>query len=200
MTDAVLQNFDEDDDFEENSSTGQLTPKLDAVTSPPLPPALNDNTLHSSLWEPFCLDLSMANADAEQVCGDYSITQECLLDLLANATFIARLREAKARVKSLGPNAGFILTAHAQAAKHLVTLGSIADSQSTHASIRVKAIENIVRYAHLDPATTKKDKDMDTGGVSVQFNIGGNLLGNDRRTIDLVAEVPQGTQNPPTQE
>lgn len=175
----VVESFD-DDDLMEEPTTGDLVPKTRDKEKLPMP-----------MWGQLCFDLVMAHPNHEQVCADYGLDEIQLLDLLGNKAFLDRLKDAKLQVKTLGPSAGFVLTARTQAERHLVTLGQIADQTSVHPGVRVKAIENIVRYAHLDPQTQKQARENErtsaSPGVLVQFNIGGGLLGSAMKTIEVAA-------------
>lgn len=175
----LVESFDDDDMVEEPTS-GQLVSKTSTTVKLPIP-----------MWGQFCFDLIMTHPHHAQVCSDYGIPEDHLLELLENKAFIDRLKDAKIQVKTLGPSAGFVLTARTQAERHLVTLGQIADQVSVHPGVRVKAIENIVRYAHLDPQTQKQsretERDAASPGVLVQFNIGGGLLGSGMKTIEIAS-------------
>lgn len=175
----IIESFD-DDDLVEEPTTGDLIPKTSTKGKLPMP-----------MWGQFCFDLVMTHPNHAQVCADYGITEDYLLELLENRAFLDRLKDAKMQVKTLGPSAGFVLTARTQAERHLVTLGQIADQVSAHPGVRVKAIESIVRYAHLDPQTQRQAKENERGssspGVLVQFNIGGGLLGSGMKTIEVAA-------------
>lgn len=180
---SIIDNFDEDSIMEEATS-GELVPKT-----------FTKDELPIQMWGQFCFDLILQHPNHARVCTDYGITEAHLLELLENRAFIDRLKDAKMQVKTLGPNAGFVLLARTQAEEHIVTLGKLARQEGVHPGIRVKAIENIVRYAHLDPQTQKQAKENERGasspGVLVQFNIGGGLLGSGMKTIE-VASTPAG--------
>ena len=180
---AVIENFD-DDELVEEPTSGELVPKTSTKDELPI-----------QMWGQFCFDLVIQHHNHARVCADYGITEAHLLELLENKAFIDRLKDAKMQVKTLGPNAGFVLLARTQAEEHIVTLGKLARQEGVHPGIRVKAIENIVRYAHLDPQTQKQAKESERGasspGALVQFNIGGGLLGSGMKTIE-VASAPAG--------
>lgn len=191
MTDTadLLDGFDEFDEPENEIQT-----EIAQTHGVPATNAVHD--LHPEVWGSFCFDLIMAPGEHDRVCTAYGLTLEGFNSLLDNKVFVDRLKDAKLQVKTLGPTAGFVLAARAQAEKHLVTLGNIAENNAVHPGVRVKAVENLVRYAHLDPQTQKQAKDNEqrgsSPGVLVQFNIGGGLLGGSRQTIEVQASQISG--------
>jgi hypothetical protein len=187
MTVDMIQGFDEFDEpdaevkteIAEAHGANEVTDKLSDELSP-------------DLWGQLCFDLVMNQGEHDRVLRGYGLSEVGMLNLLENKVFCDRLKDAKLQVKTLGATAGFVLSARAQAERHLVTLGQIAESNTTHPAVRVKAIENMVRYAHLDPQTQKQVKENEqrgsSPGVLVQFNIGGGLLGGGAKTIEVQAE------------
>jgi hypothetical protein len=147
-----------------------------------------DGSLAPRVWGSFCFDLAVNPAGHEAVCFDYGITPEALGALLERKPFVDRLRDAALQVKALGPSAGFVLSARMAAEKHLVTLNNIAEDTNVNTAIRVRVIENLVRYAHMDPSVQKSARDdgkPNSPGVLVQLNIGAGLLGPSSRIIEL---------------
>jgi hypothetical protein len=134
-------------------------------------------------------DIALAPEDLNAILDTYAITPEQFALLSTNQSFVDRLEGAALQVKTLGPNAGFVLNAQRQAETLINTLGGIAQDKTNHPAVRVKAIENIVRYAHLDPSVQKAAKDSgertSAPGVLVQLNFGGNLGKLINRTIDV---------------
>lgn len=185
-TTDVFEGFDDLDELElEPEQSGNTNISSELVK--PL-----DETLHPQLWGAFCFDVVLAPGEHDKVCAAYNVSVDTLAHLLDNKAFVDRLKDAQLQVKTLGPTAGFVLAARAQAEKHIVTLGNLADNSSVHPSVRVKAVENLVRYAHLDPQTQRQARDSEqrgsSPGVLVQFNIGGSLLGTNRHTIEVQAQ------------
>jgi hypothetical protein len=179
MTPDDLLPYAEDSEAFEETRDGSITPA-------PLAP------VSFQLWGALCFDLVLAPTETAEVCRSHAITEQQLLALLENKAFIDKLKDAKLQVKTLGSSAGFVLTARAEAEKHIVTLSKLAKDTGVNAGVRVRAIENITRYAHLDPATSSKGKegqDSNRSGVLVQFNIGGGILG-ERKTLTVEA-APQ---------
>lgn len=154
--------------------------------------ATNEILTHDK-WGPFCFDMALNSDDWQLVCETYQITEDCFGRLLDNPAFVNRLKDAKMQVKTLGPSAGFVLLARVEAEKHLVTLSKIAGQQGVGELTRVRAIENITRYAHLDPSVQKgsgkEENRTASPGVLVQFNIGGGLLGKSTQVIDVNPEL-----------
>jgi hypothetical protein len=186
---SLVEGFD---DFDEPETTEEALLKVEAqegVEKIYAREIADKDELHSNLWGSFCFDLILNQSDHERVCAAFGLTLAGLGKLLDNTAFVDRLKDAKLQVKTLGPTAGFVLAARAQAEKHLVTLGNVAGDTAVPHVVRVKAIENLVRYAHLDPQTQKQARDNErqtsSPGVLVQFNIGGNLLGQNRRTLEV---------------
>jgi hypothetical protein len=182
MTPDDLLPYAEDSEAFEETPDGSITP------TPPAP-------VPFQMWGALCFDLVLDPQDTAGVCRSHSITEQQLLILLENKAFIDKLKDAKLQVKTLGSSAGFVLTARAEAEKHVVTMSRLASDTGINAGVRVRAMENIVRYAHLDPATSSKGKegqDSNRSGVLVQFNIGGGILG-ERKTLTIeAAPQPQG--------
>lgn len=160
--------------------------------SPPRP------VLDAEVWASFCYDLLLAPDAHVRVCADYSITENDLSLLLDNPAFKARLRECRAHVQSMGPNAGFILMARMLAEKHVATLGQLASDIKIAPAVRLRAIENMTRYAHLDPSTTPPEKrepgtQGSSGGALVQLIFNGSLKREITAVVDGQAqEIPHG--------
>jgi hypothetical protein len=171
------------EDFSNIEVVPPTTQQLESLEPIPI-----SDTIDPSQWGELCFDLVLRQDMYEQVLKDYNLSPEGMLHLLNNKAFTNRLKDANIQVNSLGPTAGFSLAARHYAEKHITTLSNIASDIASPHAVRVKAIENLVRYAHLDPATAKTPKDSDqrsSPGVLVQFNIGGGLLGNNRRTLEV---------------
>ena len=180
---AHLDDFDEEESYVTTSTTAPAN-TLSTTT--------HSETLVHDQWGPFCFDMALSSDDWQVVCETYKITESCFERLLDNPAFVNRLKDARMQVKTLGPNAGFVLFARVEAEKHLLTLSNIAGQQGVGELTRVRAIENLVRYAHMDPSVQKgsaKDDNRATSpGVLVQFNIGGGLLGKNTQVIDVNPE------------
>lgn len=188
MTDQIpidmFEGFDELDD----PPVTEEQPEPYEITETP-----RSERLSPELWGTFCLDLILNPGQHDDVCKAFGIEITELQRLLELKPFTDRLGDLNLQVKTLGPNAGFVLAARAQAEKHLVTLGNIAENSTVHPGVRVKAVENLVRYAHLDPQTQKQTKENEqrssSPGVLVQFNIGGGLLGSNKQTLEVQGTV-----------
>lgn len=179
MTPDDLATYAEDSEAFEETLDGSITP------APPTP-------VPFQLWGALCFDLVLSPEDTAGVCRTHQITEQQLLNLLDNKSFVDKLKDAKLQVKTLGSSAGFVLTARAEAEKHVVTMSRLASDTGINAGVRVRAMENIVRYAHLDPATNTKGKEGDSNrsGVLVEFNIGGGILGV-RKTLTIEGHAVQ---------
>ena len=166
-----IQGYVPDTEAFEETETGEIAP----THMPQVP---------FQMWGALCFDLVLAPTETEQVCAAHGIAPEQLIQLLDNKAFTDKLKDARAQVKTLGASAGFVLNARAAAEKHIVTLSDLAGNISVNAGVRVRAIENITRYAHLDPAASQKGKEgANTSGVLVQFNIGGGIVGKSTLTF-----------------
>lgn len=169
--------------YAEYSEAFEETPDGTIIATPP-------PSVPFQLWGALCFDLVLAADDTEGVCRSHGITDAQLLTLLENKAFIDKLRDARTQIKNLGSSAGFVLTARAEAEKHVVTMSNMAGDSGVNSGVRVRAIENLVRYAHLDPATNgKNSQDVNRSGVLVQFNIGGNIL--EHKTLTLEGQPTQ---------
>jgi hypothetical protein len=174
---------------DELAETDADTAQLPSMFNEPL---LHGDSLPLSLWGSLACDLAIRPTEFGTILKDYKLSEKGLDKLLSNDAFTARLREARDQVKIHGPNAGFILSARVEAERHLSTLSTIAGANSTPPVVRVKAIEQLVNYAGLDPKTNGIDqstKDTADKGPSIMFNFGGGLLGNGKTSINLKPNV-----------
>lgn len=189
MSFDLVQAFMDEHDPPGAQKATVLPPNIDPDTQSK-PELLPDGTLVPRLWGSLCFDLAL-NRDYEGVCADYGMTLEALSSLLDRPAFVDRLKDANLQVKTLGPSAGFVLASRIAAEEHVITLGQLAKDSNTNPAIRVRAIENLVRYAHLDPSTNKPANSSTTNGqahspgVLVQLNIGAGLMGSTPRTIEV---------------
>lgn len=182
---AGLQEFANDFDADSSDEVAQ-----EIAATHGLVPSTATVALAPALWGPLAFDVALSPDDLEGILKTYDITLDQFTQLTLNQGFKDRLDGAALQVKTLGPTAGFVLNAQSQAEKLINTLGDIAKDTTAHVAVRVKAIENIVRYAHLDPSIQRASKESGerstaAPGVLVQLNFGGQLGKLINRTIEV---------------
>lgn len=138
-------------------------------------------------WGGLALELLLEPDNAEEICETYGTTAEAVYAALdSNKDFHAAFSEAKSRIKSLGPNAGYILRAQYMAEQQLRPLQELATGPAVPPQIKLKAIEMTAKFALLDPSVQKKDdKAAGAAGVSVTFNFGAGLPTPSANVIDV---------------
>lgn len=105
-----------------------------------------------------------------------------------NREFQIAIREARSRIRAHGPNSGFVLRTQFMAEDLLGDLYALAKNPATPPAVRLRAIENTVGWARLDPKLDKDRRDATDHGVHVSFNV-----------IGLGQELPRVVSVEPTQ-
>lgn len=139
-------------------------------------------------WGSLALELMLNPSASASICQTYRTTPEIVLAMLGKAThplvptpvaaFKTAIREARIKVESLGPSAGFVLRSQAIAEQSLTRLHAICTGKGIDPSVALKAIGMAAKYGRMDPDAEKRSSDGPAApavGVMVQFSFGAGL-------------------------
>ena len=178
--DITIPDFGIDDDDDADSAGPAGSPPTETAGPLGVPQQI--------VWGSLALELALAPHEFEGICATYRTTPEIVMAMLGKGThpfvptpvaaFKTALHEAKRKVDSLGPTAGYVLRAQTAAEHSLVRLFDIANNKAVPPQVALKAIELLNRYGRTDPLTEKRSNDGQAApavGVMVQFSLGPGL-------------------------
>lgn len=156
-------NIDVFDGFEDDSDDAPPP----AVVPPPLPFRFRPMS-----WGSLILEMLMTPESADEILAVHNTTVEEVQGLInSNPEFQAAMRECKSRVKAHGTSSGFVLRSQMIAEELLPRMYQLAISPTTPVAMQMRAIENAVDWARLNPKNDKGRTDATDTGVHVSINM-----------------------------
>lgn len=169
------------DSVEYSGPVPQLMPYVDKLPLPTVPTApvvlaTRYSRLRPENWAPLIVELLSEPDLIGTICEKYKTSPVEVDHLKANNQgFMNQWRDLEDKFNALGRNAGFQLRATLLAERSLPELGKLAET-SKNDQTKLRAIENIMRLARVDPQTERAVKDsggkVAAAGVAVTVNFG----------------------------
>ena len=130
--------------------------------------------LHYHAWSDrlamdIALTLEGSGETLIEVLQRHHITMKDLARYNADPMFLKKVEHLREDVRERGMT--FRLKAKAQAEELLTTTWTLIHAPDVSAAVKMKGIENVVRWAELEPKKDSVVENGGTGGVTIQINI-----------------------------